>query len=258
MRENKALSAWRANRQTLGAWLSLANAHTAETLASLGFDWLCIDLQHGLLDFQDLTRMLPAISTTDATPLVRVPWNEPYEIMKALDAGAYGVIVPMINNRLEAEQAVAACRYPPEGIRSFGPIRAALYGGADYATEANTQIACIAMIETAEGLGNLQEIVATPGLDGIYIGPSDLALALDLTPRGDNDHPRHAAAVQRILDACQAQGLAAGIHTSSAKFAGRYLEQGFHFVTLGSDYRFMLRAAKEDLAAVRAILSKSG
>ena len=254
MRENKALSAWRANRQTVGAWLSLANAHTAETLASLGFDWLCIDLQHGLLDFQDLTRMLPAISTTDATPLVRVPWNEPYEIMKALDAGAYGVIVPMINNRLEAEQAVAACRYPPEGIRSFGPIRAALYGGADYATEANTQIACIAMIETAEGLGNLQEIVATPGLDGIYIGPSDLALALDLTPRGDNDHPRHAAAVQRILDACQAQGLAAGIHTSSVKFAGRYLEQGFHFVTLGSDYRFMLRAAKEDLAAARAML----
>ena len=254
MRENKALSAWRANRQTLGAWLSLANAHTAETLASLGFDWLCIDLQHGLLDFQDLVRMLPAISTTDATPLVRVPWNEPYEIMKALDAGAYGVIVPMINNRLEAEQAVAACRYPPEGIRSFGPIRAALYGGADYATEANTQIACIAMIETAEGLGNLQEIVATPGLDGIYIGPSDLALALDLTPQGDNDHPRHAAAVQRIRDACQAQGLAAGIHTSSAKFASRYLEQGFHFVTLGSDYRFMLRAAKEDLAAARAML----
>ena len=101
--------------RTLGGWLSLANVHSAETMANLGFDWLCIDLQHGLLDYQDLTVMLPAISTTDVTPLVRVPWNEPYEIMKVLDAGAYGVIVPMINNRAEAEQAVAACRYPPRG-----------------------------------------------------------------------------------------------------------------------------------------------
>ena len=257
MRENRALSAWRANRQTIGAWLSLANVHTAETLASLGFDWLCIDLQHGLLDFQDLARMLPAISTRDATPLVRAPWNEPYEIMKALDAGAYGVIVPMINNRSEAQRAVAACRYPPEGIRSFGPIRAALYGGPGYAAQANSQIACIAMIETAQGLDNLEEIVATPGLDGIYIGPSDLALALGLTPQGDNEHPKHAATVKRIRDACRTQGVAAGIHASSAKFACRHLEQGFQFVTLGSDYRFMLRAATEDLAVARAARSRA-
>ena len=107
MHPNQALAAWRQGKRTIGVWLSLANVHIAETLANLGFDWLCIDLQHGLLDYKDLTGMLPAISTTDATPLVRVPWNEPYEIMKALDAGAYGVIVPMVNNRAEAEQAVA-------------------------------------------------------------------------------------------------------------------------------------------------------
>ena len=254
MRENRALSAWRQNRQTIGGWLSLANTHTAEIMGGLGFDWLCIDLQHGLLDYQDLTHMLPAISTGDSTPLVRVPWNEPYEIMKVLDAGAYGVIVPMINNREEAQRAVAACRYPPDGNRSFGPIRAAVYGGRGYAAEANGQIACIAMIETAEGIEKLDEIVATPGLDGVYIGPSDLALALGLPPTGDNENPVHAETVLRIRDACRANGVAAGIHTSSVKFTQRYLDLGFNLVTLGSDLRFMARAAAADLAEVRGAL----
>ena len=115
MRENTALAAWRRDEQTVGCWLSLANAYTAEAISKLGFDWVCVDLQHGMIDYTDLTAMLPAISNSDATPIVRVPWNEPYEIMKVLDAGAYGVIVPMINNREEAEQAVSACRYPPAG-----------------------------------------------------------------------------------------------------------------------------------------------
>ena len=148
--------------------------------------------------------MLPAISSSKATPLVRVPWNEPYEIMKALDAGAYGVIVPMVNTREEAQRAVAACRYPPDGNRSFGPIRAALYGGRGYAKEANTELACIAMIETEDGINNLEDILSTPGLDGVYVGPSDLALALGMAPVGDNSDPKHAAVVQRILDACKA------------------------------------------------------
>ena len=258
MRENRALSAWRRNRQTIGGWLSLANTHTAEVMGGLGFDFLCIDLQHGLLDYQDLTRMLPAISTGDSTPLVRVPWNEPYEIMKALDAGAYGVIVPMVNDRAEAERAVAACRYPPDGNRSFGPVRAALYGGQGYAAEANGQIACIAMIETVEGIEKVNEIVSTPGLDGVYIGPSDLALALGLTPTGDNENPVHAETVLRIRDACRAHGVAAGIHTSSVRFTRRYLELGFNLITLGSDLRFMARAATADLAEVRGAQASEG
>ncbi len=251
MRENTALAAWRRGEQTIGCWLSLGNAHTAESLARLGFDWVCVDLQHGLLDYQDLKYMLPAISTAEATPLVRVPWNEPYEIMKALDAGAYGVIVPMVNSRAEAAQAVAACRYPPDGNRSFGPIRAALYGGRGYAREANGQLACIAMIETVDGINNLTEILTTPGLDGVYIGPSDLALALGLPPTGDNEDPRHAETVQAILDACRKHGVAAGIHTSSLEFSQRYLKAGFNFVTLGADAGFLLRAAAQDLAAAR-------
>ena len=257
MRENKALAAWRGKGQTIGCWLSLANTHSAEIMGRLGFDWVCIDLQHGLLDYQDLRHMLPALSSGDATPLVRVPWNEPYEIMKVLDAGAYGVIVPMVNNRAEAERAVAACRYPPEGNRSFGPIRAALYGGRGYAAQANGQIACIAMIETSEGIEQLDEIVSTPGLDGVYIGPSDLALALGLAPTGDNDHPVHAETVLRIRDACRAAGVATGIHTSSLGYARRYLDLGFNMVTLGSDARFMVKAATADLAVARDGLAQT-
>ena len=251
MRENSALKAWRSGGQTIGGWLSIGNAYTAEAMAGMGFDWLCIDLQHGMLSYDDLTYMLPAISTRDTIPLVRVPWNEPYEIMKALDAGAYGVIVPMVNNGEEAQRAVAACRYPPEGNRSFGPIRAAMYGGRGYAQEANGQIACIAMVETAEGLDRLDEIAATPGLDAIYIGPSDLGYALGLGPAAFDD-PKHVEAVARIFAACRTHGVAAGIHAGSLAFTRTCLAQGFNLVTLGSDGGFMAQAARRDLAAARA------
>ena len=238
-------------RSLVGDYLRAGVAHTAESLAALGFDWLCIDMQHGLIDYSDLTYMLPAISTGHSIPLVRVPWNEPYEIMKALDAGAYGVIVPMVNNRAEAEQAIQACRYPPDGLRSFGPIRAAQYGGAGYADEANGEIACIAMIETREALDNLEEIISTPGLDAVYIGPSDLALALGLRPVGDFDEPTHIEAVNRIFETCRAHNVAAGIHTSSMKYTQRYVEQGFQFVTLGADSGWMARSAFQDLREIR-------
>jgi 4-hydroxy-2-oxoheptanedioate aldolase len=251
MRTNAALAKWRAGQQTIGGWLSLANTHTAELLANAGFDWLCVDLQHGLLDYRDLLHMLPAISTTATTPIVRVSGNDPKQIMKVLDAGAMGVIVPLVNNRAEAAAAIAACRYPPQGMRSFGPIRAALYGGRGYAAEANDQIACIAMIETREGIENLEEIVTTPGLGGVYIGPSDLALALGLPPNGDTDEPLHLATVERILQTCKRHGVPAGIHTSSLAYAQLRLAAGFEFVTLGSDAGFMMQAAARDLAAAR-------
>ena len=251
MRTNAALAKWRAGQQTIGGWLSLANTHTAEMLANAGFDWLCVDLQHGLLDYRDLLHMLPAISTTATTPIVRVSGNDPKQIMKVLDAGAMGVIVPLVNNRAEAAAAIAACRYPPAGNRSFGPIRAALYGGRGYAAEANDQIACIVMIETKEGIENLEEIVATPGLGGVYIGPSDLAYALGLPPNGDTDDPLHLATVDQILATCKKHRVPAGIHTSSLDYAKRRLAAGFEFVTLGSDAGFMMQAAARDLAAAR-------
>ena len=179
--------------------------------------------------------MLTAISTTNVMPFVRVPWNEPAMIMKVLDAGAYGVIVPMVSNRKEAEQAVAACRYPPVGMRSNGPNRVLLYAGADYQKHANDEVACIVMIETPEGIEKMDEIIATPGVDAAYIGPTDLALALGLAPVMDNDEPKHVATVNRILEACQRHKKIAGMHTASSKFTQRYLDQGFQMVMLGTD-----------------------
>lgn len=251
MRKNAALAKWRAGQQTIGAWLSLANTHTAELMANAGFDWLCIDLQHGLLDYGDLRNMLPAISTTETTPIVRVAGNDPASIMKVLDAGAMGVIVPLVNNRAEAAAAVAACCYPPDGGRSFGPIRAALYGGRGYAAEANAEIACIVMIETKEGIANLEEIITTPGLGGVYVGPADLAYALGLPPRGDTDDPLHLETVKRILDCCKAHKVPAGIHTGGLDYTRLRLEAGFDFVTLGSDAGFMMQTVTTELAAAR-------
>jgi 4-hydroxy-2-oxoheptanedioate aldolase len=253
MRKNTALAKWRAGEQTIGAWLCLGNTHTAEMMAHAGFDWLCVDMQHGLVDYGDLRHMLPAISTTDTTPLARVSGNDASEIMKALDAGAMGVIVPLVNNREEAARAVAACRYPPEGGRSFGPVRAALYGGAGYAREANGQIACIVMVETQEGIANLEEIVTTPGVDGVYIGPADLALALGLPALGDTDDARHLATVENIQAICKSHGVPVGIHTNSLDFAKRRLAAGFDFVTLGTDSGFLMQAVNSELAAARGV-----
>jgi 4-hydroxy-2-oxoheptanedioate aldolase len=252
MRQNLALAKWRRGEPSIGGWLSLANVHTAELMANAGFDWLVVDLQHGLIDYGDLTCMLPAISTTDTTPLVRVSGNNPAEIMKALDAGAMGVIVPLVNTREQALAAISACRYPPEGTRSFGPTRTALYGGRNYAAEANGQIACIAMIETEEGLQNVEEIVSAPGLSGVYVGPADLALALGLPARGDNDDPRHLAAVERILTTCKRHRVPAGIHTGGLDYTRRRLAAGFDFVTLGTDAGFMMQSVSADLPAARA------
>lgn len=250
MRTNTALETWRAGGQTVGGWLSIGNSYTAETMSSLGFDYLCVDLQHGMLGYEDLKYMLPAISNYDTMPFVRVPWNEPYEIMKALDAGAFGVIVPMVNNREEAATAVSACRYPPEGGRSFGPIRASMYAGRGYTTEANSQMACIAMVETEEAIEKLDEIAGTPGLDAIYIGPSDLGYALGLGPMAMAD-PKHKETVETILAACRKNNIAAGIHTGSLQQTQFHLEQGFNFVTLGTDSAFMARTASTELAQAK-------
>jgi 4-hydroxy-2-oxoheptanedioate aldolase len=251
MRQNLALAKWRSGEQSIGGWLSLGSVHVAEMLAHAGFDWLVVDLQHGLTDYTHLTTMLPAISTSATTPIVRVTENRAAEIYKVLDVGAMGVIVPMVNSREEAEHAVAATKYPPHGHRSFGPIRGALYGGQGYAAEANDQIACIVMIETEQGLANLESIVSTPGLSGVYIGPSDLALALGLPARGDTDDPKHVAAVERIRDVCRRHKVPVGIHTGGLDYTRRRLAQGFDFVTLGGDAVLLMQAVTRDLAAAR-------
>jgi 4-hydroxy-2-oxoheptanedioate aldolase len=251
MRPNTTLRAWRAGQQTIGAWLSVPSGHSTEAMAHAGFDWLCVDMQHGLIDYNDCVEMLRAISTTETMPFVRVPWNDPATIMKVLDAGAYGVVVPLINNREEAERAVWAAKYPPAGGRSSGPARATLYAGADYQQHANDEIALIVMIETAEGIENLDEILAVPGVDCAYIGPSDLAYAIGLQPTGDNRDPKHEAVCMRIYEACKKHGVAPGMHTGSLEFTTKWLKAGFQMVTLGSDLGFMRAKAASDLKSAR-------
>ncbi len=251
MRPNNVLKAWRSGEQTIGGWLTVPSGHSAEVMAHIGFDWLCIDMQHGAIDYADVIEMCRAISTTETTPFVRVPWNEPAMIMKVLDAGAYGVIIPLVNSKEEAERAVWACRYPPVGGRSSGPTRAAMYGGDGYQDWANDEIAVICMIETAEALENLDDILSVDGVDCAYIGPSDLAYALDITPTGDNSDPRHIATMLSILEACKKHGVTPGAHTGSLEYTTKWLDAGFQMVTLGSDVGFMRSAAGAQLSTAR-------
>src|SRR5262245_3032206 len=199
MRPNKIKQMWRDGQCATLGWLSVSHGFTAEVMARQGFDALCVDLQHGTAEMRDVGPLLQAISQTDTVPVVRVAWNEPAAIMKALDLGAYGIIVPLVNTAAEAAMAVAACRYPPVGMRSNGPVRALHYGGADYVANGNDEIVIMAMIETKEGLANLDAICAPPGLDAVYIGPADLPLARGLAPGGDNPDPLHIATCDKIL-----------------------------------------------------------
>lgn len=251
MRENKLKLAWSQGKRTVNGWLSIPSSFSAEVMAHQGWDSLTIDLQHGIVDYQAAVGMLQAISTTPTVPMVRVPWLDPAILMKVLDAGAYGVICPMISTAEQAEALVSACRYPPRGGRSFGPIRATLYAGADYAKHANDTVLVIAMIETAESLDNLDAIMGVDGLDGIYIGPSDLSLALGCTPTLDPEEPKVVAMIEHILARAKAAGIRAGIHTAASAYATRMLDLGFDFATVGSDSRLIATKSQEVLAEIR-------
>ena len=251
MRENRVKRLWRAGQPALGGWLTIPSSFSAEVFAHAGFDWITVDMQHGIIDYQVAVTMLQAISTTETVPFVRVPWNEPGIIMKALDAGAYGVIVPMVNSRAEAEAAVAACRYAPRGIRSYGPVRAALYAGRDYYAHADDEIACIAMIETKEALASLDEILGVPGVDAIYIGPSDLSVSLGLPPSYDHEESGFVEAIERVLRACREHNVVPGIHAGLVTVARKRIEQGFLMVQMCDDAGSLARSAGAALGELR-------
>ena len=251
MRENRIRSRWQRGETVVNGWLAIPNAFSAETMAHAGWDSLTVDMQHGAVDYQAAVNMLTAISTTAVMPLVRVPWLDPGIVMKMLDAGAYGVICPMINARDDAEKLVAAMHYPPRGNRSFGPIRGLLYGGPDYAKHANDTVVAFAMIETRQALDNLDDILSVAGLDAIYIGPSDLSLALGCTPKLDQDEKPVVDAIGHILDRAKAHGVVAGIHNATADYALKMVAKGFQFVTVASDSRLMAAAAQQVVAAMR-------
>ncbi len=251
MRENRLRTLWRNDQAAVNGWLAIPNSFSAEVMAHQGWDTLTIDLQHGVIDYAALVPMLQAISTTPTVPIVRVPWLEPGILMKSLDAGAYGVICPMVNTREDAQKLVAWTSYAPRGTRSFGPIRALLYGGADYPAHANDTIVRFAMIETAQALDNLDAILSVEGLDAIYIGPSDLSLALGCRPVFDDVDPPVAQAIDHILARAKAHGIQAGVHNGIAEGALARIAKGFRFVTIGSDARLMAAGSQQVLAKMR-------
>ena len=251
MRENRLKRLWAESQAAVNGWCAVPSSFSAEIMAHQGWDSLTIDLQHGLVDYQAAIPMLQAISTTDTVPMVRVPWRDSGILMKMLDAGAYGVICPMISSGEEAERLVAACRYPPLGGRSFGPIRASLYAGADYPAHANNTVAVFAMIETRQALDNLDDIVAVEGLDGLYIGPSDLSSALGYKPGFDRTEPELVEAIDLVLAKTKERNLVAGIHNGSVAYARSMIEKGFQLVTVGSDARFIAAGAAETVAEIR-------
>lgn len=257
MIKNRLRQIWAEGRPTLNGWLSIGNPFTAEIMAAQGYDSLTVDVQHGALDYAMLLPMFQAMRASGVVVMARVPWLEPGIVMKVLDAGAYGVICPMVNTGAEARRLVSYMRYPPVGQRSFGPTRASFSAGDDYARQANGEILAFAMIETAEAMDNLEEIVAVPGLDGVYVGPADLTLSLHegrLAPGFDREEPEMIEVLQTIAAACRRAGKRAGLHCGTPEYAARAISWGFDMTTVSGDSRLLAAAAQDSVARFRAFL----
>ena len=240
---------WAAGEETLGLWLATPGILGAEIAARQPVDYVCIDTQHGTIDYQASVAMIQALELAGATPLVRVPWNEQVIIGKTLDAGAHGVIVPMVNTRAEAEAVVRSARYAPDGARSWGPVMAGMRH-ADNRRWAADNIAVIPMIETVEAIGNLDEILSVPGVDAIYVGPADLAITLGLGPTGNEGNPAFDGALATIVDGCRRHGVVPGIHSTGALTPLRR-QQGFKMISVTSDVLALRAGYTGELAAAR-------
>ncbi len=251
MRPNRVKRLLKDGKPAVGSWLNIPSITTAEIMAHVGWDWLVVELEHAPTDTETLQSMFIAISTTDTVPLCRVPDNDPALIKRALDAGAYGVVVPMVNTPEEAERAVKACKYPPEGIRSAGPGRWRFYGGDDYTRYANDEILVIVQIEHIDAVRRLDEILSVPGIDVAHIGPGDLAWSMGLGKGLGEKDPAHAEAVAEILRIAKKHGVPAGTGARTIQDAPKWLEQGFQFLSVMNDINFMYNSATEGLKFIR-------
>lgn len=240
---------WNDGDRAIGGWLSIPATLSAEVFGRAGFDYVCVDTQHGNLEYQITVEMVRTLEAAGTSPIVRVPWNEPGIIGKMLDAGAHGVIIPMVNSPEEAEAAVAACRYAPHGSRSYGPTVGRVRR-SDYVEWATENVACIPMIETKQAVEALPEILSVPGIDGIYVGPADLSLTLGLPPANNDGEPAFDAAYERIIDECAKAGVVPGCHASGALVPKRF-EQGFRMVTATADQLALAAGAQAELARAR-------
>jgi len=249
---NKVKEIWAADKAVVNGWLAIPSGFSAEVIAQCGFNSVTVDMQHGVQDYQSMVQCFQAMQAHPVTPMVRVPWNEPGIIGKALDGGAMGVICPMINSKAEAEAFISYCKYPPMGARSNGPIRAAMYGEATgYQTTANDQTLCIPMIETKQAIEGIESILNVPGIAGIYIGPSDLGFSYGMRPILDREEPEILAIYDKVLSECGKRGIKAGIHCGTATYAARAIGMGFRLVTIANDSGLMQMAAKAAVAQVR-------
>ncbi|GCE39777.1 aldolase [Rhodococcus sp. USK10] len=240
----------RGRERIVGYWSVIDSPVSTEWLAHVGWDYIALDLQHGLIGYSGMVAGLTAIDASGSTVgMIRVESNDPTPIGRALDAGAAGVIVPLVNTADEAARAVASATYPPTGVRSYGPMRSQLRIGPTPA-EANRDTVVVVMIETPQGLANVEEICAVPGLDGVYVGPSDLRLAVGgAHPNDPSVDDEFEAAVERVREAAAAAGIAAGIHTPDGSVAARRLAEGYTFATVASDLTHLKAASAAHLKA---------
>jgi 4-hydroxy-2-oxoheptanedioate aldolase len=242
---------WDSGDVTVGGWCGIPSPFVMEVMGRAGFDWICIDTQHGLIGYDTMLVMLEAGTAARVPCFVRVSWNQSSEIMKALDAGAQGVIVPMVNSAAEASAAVSACRYPPEGFRSWGPTRASL-GNADYTpATGNRSVVCAVMVETAAGVNALDEIVSVPGVDAVFVGPADLAVTHGMPPTPSQWGEAHDRLVRKILAACERAKVTPGISCPDAESAVRWRDMGYRMLAVGSDVSFVRAKAADTVVAVR-------
>lgn len=253
MRANHVKRRLAAGEPSVGTWLALPTPEGAEYVSALGFDWLVVDTEHNPIDIRTLAQMFMATAHSATAPMVRIPWNTPEHFKRALDAGAWGVVVPMVNSRAEAEQAVAAVRYPPRGTRSVGGGRHAR--GFDttadqYFRHADDQLLLVVQIEHIRGVEHADDILSVPGVDACFIGPNDLAasMGLGLGIPLESDEPRVVDAIAHVRQACARHGVAPGIHCSGAGGVTRRLAEGFQFCAMASELRYMLAGLQADLA----------
>jgi len=240
--------AWSAGGSTYGAWCSIPDSFAAEIMGSVGYDWACIDLQHGLAGPDTVVPMMQALSVTGTPTFLRVPWNAPEAIMRALDLGAVGVIVPMIESAAEASAAVRACRYAPAGSRSYGPTRAALRSGESPTDQVNGDIICAVMVETVTALDALDEILSVPGVNVVFVGPADLRISMGARDVAD---PAFLGQLTRIADRARAHGVVAGIFCPSDALAVAWRGLGYQMLAVASDVRLLRQAASESLRGAR-------
>lgn len=242
---------WSHGDPAFGAWSVCADPLVAELVAASQTDVVCVDAQHGYADVATLPPVLESMRTVGRIPLVRVRWNDPGQIMRALDAGASGVVVPMVNNAAEAAAAAQACRFPPTGIRSWGPLWSARPIAAP--EQADAEVMCVVMIETADAVANLEEIIATPGVDALYIGPNDLALSCGLGRQTYRNSTAVDELLTSVVETAKVAGMPVGLHCSDVEMAREWAARGVDWLTILTDVDVLaagLRSASD--AARRA------